>query len=57
MKGDVLAVDADELGAPQRPGIADQQQGAVAQAREAAVTAADQPADLRRGQRRGLARR
>ena len=50
----VLAVDAHQLRAAQRPGEA-QQQGAVAQPGEVAGAGGDQLAELRRGQRRGAA--
>ena len=51
----VLAVDADQLGPAQRPGEADQQQGAVAQPGGVAAAHRDQLLQLGRGQRRGLA--
>jgi hypothetical protein len=51
----VLAVDADQLGAAQRPGKAQQQQRAVTQAGQVTATGGDQLAQFGRGQRRGLA--
>jgi hypothetical protein len=46
----VLALDRHQLGATQRAGIAEQQQGAVAQVGEAPGAAGgDQPLDLGRG--------
>jgi hypothetical protein len=48
-EAEVLARDGDEFVPPQRPGIADQQAGAVA--------AGDEAPDLGGGQRRRLPRR
>jgi hypothetical protein len=56
-EADVFALDGDQPAPPQRPGEAEQQEGAVAGAGEAAVAAGEQAADLGGGQRRGLAGR
>ncbi|WP_240046969.1 hypothetical protein [Paracraurococcus ruber] len=50
----MLDIDADQFAAAQRPGIAQQQQGAVAQAGEVGAAGPDQAADLGGGQRRRL---
>ena len=51
----VLVVDRHQLGAPQRPGEADQEQCPVAQATEVAAAGGQQRLDLGGGQRRGRA--
>ena len=54
----MLALDGDQLGPAQRAGIAEQQQGAVAQVGQAPGAAGgDQPLDLGRSERGGPAGR
>ena len=57
MEAQMLGIDADQLGAPQRPGIAEQQQGAVPEPGEIRIAGPHQGADLGGGQRHGLAGR